>query len=125
MPTKNEQRALIFIAGVLVLGASVRVVRAARGAPTSADTAALGRQRAAADSARDFDRAKKSRKGAHVTRRATHRVTRDTVPASPTHAPLDVDRATAAQIESLPGVGPVLARRIIADRDAHGPFGSL
>src|SRR5262245_4440402 len=107
MPTKSEQRALIFIAGVLVLGASVRIVRAARGAPSAADSAALGRQRAAADSARDFNHAKKSRKGTHLTRR---KVTRDTVPASSVaHArtPLDIDRATAAQIESLPGVGPV------------------
>ena len=128
MPTRNEQRALIFIAGVLVLGASVRVVRAARGAPSAADSAALARQRTAADSARDFDRAKKSRKGAHATRVTRNRVTRDTVPPSSTarsRAPLDIDRATAAQIESLPGVGPVLAKRIVADRDAHGPFGSL
>jgi competence protein ComEA len=38
---------------------------------------------------------------------------------------VDVDRASAAELETLPRVGPVLARRIVADRDSLGPFGSL
>jgi competence protein ComEA len=36
-----------------------------------------------------------------------------------------VDRASARELERLPGVGPGLARKIVADRDARGPFGSL
>ena len=39
--------------------------------------------------------------------------------------PLDLDRATAAQIEALPGIGPSLAARIVASRDSLGPFGGL
>jgi competence protein ComEA len=35
---------------------------------------------------------------------------------------LEVDRATAADWERLPGIGPALAARIVADRAAHGPF---
>lgn len=35
-----------------------------------------------------------------------------------------VNQATAAELESLPGVGPVLAGRIISHRDEHGPFES-
>lgn len=35
---------------------------------------------------------------------------------------LDLNAATAADLEELPGVGPVLAGRIIAHRDEHGPF---
>jgi len=38
---------------------------------------------------------------------------------------IDLDAAPADEIERLPGVGPALARRIIADREAGGPFGSL
>jgi len=38
---------------------------------------------------------------------------------------VDLDVATETEIEALPRVGPVLARRIVADRSANGPFGSL
>ncbi len=36
--------------------------------------------------------------------------------------PVDVNRAGASELERLPGVGPVLAERIVAYRDEHGPF---
>jgi competence ComEA-like helix-hairpin-helix protein len=39
-------------------------------------------------------------------------------------APIDVNRADAAALETLPGVGPVLAARIIAYRDSVGRFTS-
>ena len=35
---------------------------------------------------------------------------------------LDPDRATVAQLLRLPKVGPALARAIVADREARGPF---
>jgi competence protein ComEA len=38
---------------------------------------------------------------------------------------LDINRATAAELEALPGIGPVLARRIVEDREANGPFASV
>ena len=39
-------------------------------------------------------------------------------------AALEVDRATAADFERLPGIGPALAARIVADRERRGAFGS-
>lgn len=36
--------------------------------------------------------------------------------------PIDINRADATDLQALPGVGPVLARRIVAHREAHGPF---
>jgi competence protein ComEA len=39
--------------------------------------------------------------------------------------PLNINRATAKQFEALDGVGPVLAKRIVAYRVANGPFITL
>lgn len=38
---------------------------------------------------------------------------------------LNVNRATVVELERLPGIGPSLARRIVADREASGPFATL
>jgi len=36
---------------------------------------------------------------------------------------IDVDRASAQELQRLPGVGPGLARRIVEERNRGGPFG--
>jgi competence protein ComEA len=53
------------------------------------------------------------------------------VPAAPANRPVadsaavDLNRATPAELEALPGIGPVLARRIADHRAAEGPFRSV
>ncbi|MBI4536982.1 MAG: helix-hairpin-helix domain-containing protein [candidate division NC10 bacterium] len=42
--------------------------------------------------------------------------------AVPPLSALDLNAAEVAALERLPGLGPVLARRIVADREAHGAF---
>ncbi len=39
--------------------------------------------------------------------------------------PVNVNRSGTADLETLPGIGPVLAERIVADRTANGPFTAL
>ena len=42
--------------------------------------------------------------------------------AKPTVPRLNINTATALQLEALPGVGKVLAERIVAHRELNGPF---
>jgi competence protein ComEA len=39
--------------------------------------------------------------------------------------PIDINRATAEQLESLPGIGPATAAAIIDDRSTNGPFATV
>jgi competence protein ComEA len=41
------------------------------------------------------------------------------------HQPVNVNRASATELETLPGIGPALAARIVADRRAHGSYARL
>ena len=153
MPTPAERKALLFLAGVIVLGASVRVVRAARddGSADIATRHALAQQLAAVDSARTGEERKKRPKRAEGGRRpsgrlmvstdsslakglvppltvvqrrvSAARVLRDSAPA--VTSVIDLDVASETDIERLPRVGPVLAHRIVEDRTANGAFGSM
>jgi competence protein ComEA len=154
MPTPSEKKALGFLAVVAVLGAAVRMSGAVANA-SAADASsreALRRQIVAAESAGAVER--RSRRGGGITaprrRSGGHPVagpsrtdsmrdsdprdlfnappvippTRGAAPKAPA-APVDVDRATASELEALPRIGPALAKRIIEDRESRGPFGSL
>ena len=46
-------------------------------------------------------------------------------PAPGSGALLDLNTATVAQLDALPGVGPVLAQRLIDYRTANGGFRSV
>lgn len=41
---------------------------------------------------------------------------------SPGTGPVDLNAATAADLDALPGIGPVLAQRIVEHRERSGPF---
>jgi competence ComEA-like helix-hairpin-helix protein len=114
MPTAGERKALLFFSIVLVLGASTRAYRTlhSRSPTDSRARSALETQIKAADSAR--------RSGLRKPKRERKQK------APPTPAgPVDLDIANEKEIEGLRQVGPTLARRIVADRDSFGPFGSL
>ncbi|MEO7712984.1 MAG: helix-hairpin-helix domain-containing protein [Gemmatimonadaceae bacterium] len=181
MPTASEQKALAFVAIVILLGGVVRVRRAraleAIG-PSVAEQQALARQSASANSLATEQLTAKQGKRRAGARRPARRADvvkvvggvesvpfTDVRPGSstgelpgwrngfpppvpridrgiwdqstPYRAPspatrpehvagtIDLDAATAREIESLPAIGPALAGRIVANRDSFGPFGSL
>lgn len=39
--------------------------------------------------------------------------------------PIDLNTATAEQLDTLPGIGPATATAIVDDRDRHGPFATV
>lgn len=107
MLTRDERRGLLFLAAIAVAGGVMRVVRAPSATPGESIVAP---ELAAGDIARQ----------AQLARRALE-LSRPLLPGER----VDVDRASAQELERLPRVGPAMARRIIDERDAHGPFGSL
>lgn len=181
MPTASEQKALAFVAIVILLGGVVRVRRARAlepAMPSVAEQQALARQSFSANSLATDRRAAKQgkrRSGPRASSRPKDAVRvvggvesvpfADARPGSPSgelpgwrngfpppgpridrgiwdqsgpyRAPspgspgervtgmIDLDAATAKEIESLPAIGPALAGRIVANRDSFGFFGSL
>ena len=123
VPTSNERKALWFLAVVALSGSGVRLWRASVSDAGATENGALARQIGRVDSVRGLR---------HNREALKPRVRVDTVmqdlkpPAERREAvPVDLDQATIDQIESLPGVGPALAKRIVADRDSNGAFGQL
>lgn len=96
--------------GVVSVAADGRIadaVRLAGGVTSDADLAALN----LAAPLRDGDQVIVPRRGEES--------------AAPASAGIDLNRASASELESLPGVGPVLAGRIVAFRDEHGAFSEV
>jgi competence protein ComEA len=98
--------------GLVEVSSSARVADAidgAGGATAGADLAGLN----LASSLRDGDQIVVPLAGAVM------------MPGQATDRGIDINRATAAELEDLPGVGPILAARIVAYRDLHGAFATV
>lgn len=140
MSLRPDHKALVFLGAIAVLGAGVRVVRA-NSASADAAQPGLERQTKSADSAAQAARDKQSTGRGRSSSRAPakRRSSGGRAKTKPGEAmpkygdgpfdrpgyingKLDLDVATAAQIDSLPGVGSTMAKRIVLDRAMRGPF---
>ena len=133
MATADEKKAMAFLLAVALVGAGVRWVgvqrfesdlsrQVDRSAPAAGAARALAAQLAAIDSLRAVPR--KSRTRPKSAKSATASSAAAKPPRQATGPPerIDVNSATAAELERLPRVGPALAQRIIDYRQRHGPF---
>lgn len=101
--------------GLVTLAEGARVadaVQAAGGVEGEANLAAVNLARHARDGEQ-----------IHIPEVGAAQAIGEAFPSGP--GPVDLNLASAEQLETLPGIGPVLSERIIADREAHGPFASL
>jgi len=147
MSIPSEHKALIFVGAIAILGAGVRVIRASAEPSLRGVQAGLEHQLNSADSSARALHAARAGKRGRGRSGASHAQAADTADdtlrrrrpstitdSTPRRAPslldrrgyvgnrLDLDIATAAQIDSLPGVAPGMAKRIVADRLTRGPF---
>lgn len=135
MATKQERLALSFLTGLALTAAAVRsvgvqrfeaeVAHATGEAPqVGVADRALAAQIAAVDSARRNPKKRKTKPSPRSSSRAgrTPRLPQEVAPTPPPR--VDVNAATAQELEQLPRVGPALAKRIVDWRDRHGPFNS-
>lgn len=105
MPSRDDRRAALLLLTLAAMGAAVRLVMGVTGAPGAVGYHSGGQRRPSRDTV-----------AAVAARLARPLADGESV---------DVDRATAADLARLPRIGAGLAARIVRDRDAHGPFGSL
>jgi competence protein ComEA len=102
--------------GVYTLTSNSRVIDAIKAAGNSspgADLSTINLARVLADGEQIYvDTATTNSKGVRVN--------------TPTHSgPININRATVHDFDSLDGIGPVIASRIVAYRKANGPFTTI
>ncbi len=131
-PPAGGQTATVYVTGavlhegVYTLPADARILDALQAAGGPAPDADLERINLAAR-VHDADQIAVPRQGP-ASSSAPGGAPGGAVPPAATAAPagpIDINRADAPTLATLPGIGPVLAERIVAYRAAHGVFASI
>ena len=125
MFTPDELRALALLAFLLLLGTGLSVLEARHPkilALTLGDSLALG---AAPDLPRSLSETSQNAVPESLAPSARKAATPDSArekSAFGLDGRLDLNRASADELEGLPGIGPKTAQRILDDRRTRGPF---
>lgn len=115
--TPAERRAILVLVGLLALGAGYDLWRSRRPPVSGAGAAFSITSRGGSGPDSEEAPLAGGREGPDSGAAAS--ATRDSAGA---RAALDLNRATAEDLDELPGVGPVIAQRIVDFRRHHGPF---
>ena len=70
-----------------------------------------------------YGKAADTAEGADYSITVTYRESEPVTPEAP--APININTASSEELQTLPGVGPALAERIIAYREENGPFSAI
>jgi competence protein ComEA len=126
MPLRVHVTGAVLVPGVYALPPGSIVddaLRAAGGAAAAADLGRLNLARLL----KDGDQVMVPEAGATLppgVEPATGGGAEAAAPAA-SQGPINVNTATAAELETLPGIGPALAARIVEHRSQHGPFANI
>jgi len=134
--TKEESRSLVFVSALLVLATFARVATKPKPMTITASPIDLAAFRAANEAMLKQEPANSRSRRHATTATTTHDSTAQTNRARKhqppifietreppsARSPLNLNRAGAKELEALPGVGPAMAKRIIARRDSIGGF---
>jgi competence protein ComEA len=128
MFTPDEVRALALLLALLLLGSGLSLLEARNPrflALTLGDSLALGAAPQAPDLAPPVSGTAQDASPPAVAFRPTAPASGDSAREKSAFAldgRLDLNRASADELEGLPGIGPKTAQRILEDRRTRGPF---
>lgn len=115
--TESEARAVVLIVSAAVIGAVL------------GQSGTEGDRRSFADEYRHMDSlfAVQAEKGTEAVLGHQQTVVSDTSPSFSRTASnlIDINTASAVELDELPGIGPVIAQRIVDYRTKYGPFRNL
>lgn len=117
--SRNEVRAILLLVSLLLIGSGITLYQRYR-ANQRVDIVSVIEKSARVRDASLSTKHEETRTAESIVREPSK--TEKKEPPSPK---IDINTANAYELEGLPGIGPVLARRIIEYRDKHGRFRTL
>jgi comEA protein len=117
--SRNEVRAILLLISLLLIGSGITLYQRYRANQRVDIVSVIER------SVRTQGTSLSAENEGTRTAESASREPSETEKRGPSSPKIDINTANAYELEGLPGIGPVLARRIIEYRDKHGRFQTL
>lgn len=115
--TRNESVALLTLVALLLVGIGVQALQR-QPAPPPTDSPLRVKTR----STPPITRVPGANRGGDSAHAAAEHTASDRTPSPAPERQVDLNTASIDELKRLPGIGPVLADRIMHHREAYGPF---